>query len=63
VKTPSGSYNTIRVSAEALNGPQKGKGKVWIWYSDDQKRMAVQMRLRAFWGTIVFHLAQVHAGA
>lgn len=62
VKTPSGSYNTIRVSAEALNGPQKGKGKVWIWYSDDQKRMAVQMRLRAFWGTVVFHLAQVSSG-
>ncbi|HKU25330.1 MAG TPA: DUF3108 domain-containing protein [Candidatus Sulfotelmatobacter sp.] len=62
VKTPSGSYNTIRVSAEALNGPQKGKGKIWIWYSDDQKRMAVQMRLRAFWGTIVFHLAQVRTG-
>jgi len=59
VKTPSGTYNAIRVSAEALSGPQKGKGKLWIWYSDDARRMPVQMRLKAFWGTITFHLSQV----
>ena len=61
IKAASTEYNTIRVSAEALNGPQKGKGKVWIWYSDDERRIAVQMRLRAFWGTIVFHLQQIAA--
>jgi len=59
VKGAASSYDTIRVSAEALNGPQKGKGKIWIWYSDDERRIAVQMRLRAFWGTVVFHLQQI----
>ncbi|HWC18768.1 MAG TPA: DUF3108 domain-containing protein [Terriglobales bacterium] len=59
VKAASTSYNTIRVSAQALNGPQKGKGKIWIWYSDDERRVAVQMRLRAFWGTVTFHLLQI----
>ena len=59
VKAASSSYDTIRVSAEALNGPQKGKGKIWIWYSNDERRIAVQMRLRAFWGTVVFHLQQI----
>src|SRR5690349_24717352 len=47
-------YTTLFRSA--LNGPQKGKGKIWIWYSNDERRVAVQMRLRAFWGTVVFHL-------
>jgi hypothetical protein len=59
VKTPSGKYNTVRISAEALNGPQQGKGKVWMWYSDDARRIPVQMRARAFWGTMTFHLTQI----
>ena len=59
VKTPAGSYNTVRLSAEALNGPQKGKGKLWVWYTDDDRRIPVQMRARAFWGTMVFHLTQM----
>lgn len=59
VKTPSGDYKTIRISAEALSGPQQGKGKVWLWYSDDERRIPVQMRARAFWGTMTFHLTQI----
>lgn len=59
VKTPAGSYSTVRISAEALNGPQQGKGKVWMWYSDDARRIPVQMRARAFWGTMTFHLTQI----
>jgi hypothetical protein len=59
LKVPAGEFDTIRVSAQALNGPQKGKGEVWMWYSDDDRRLPVQMRARAFWGTLVFHLAQI----
>ena len=59
VKTPAGKYDTIRVSGEALNGPQKGKGKIWLWYSDDDRRIPVQMRARAFWGTMTFRLTQM----
>ena len=63
VKTTAGSYNTVRLSAEALNGPQKGKGKIWVWYTDDNRRIPVQMRARAFWGTLVFHLVQIGSPA
>lgn len=62
VKTPAGSFNTIRVAGEALNGPQKGKGKIWMWYSDDDRRIPVQMRARAFWGTMTFRLTQMRPG-
>ena len=61
VKTPAGMYKTIRVAAEALNGPQKGKGKIWMWYTDDDRRIPVQMRARAFWGTMMFHLTQMNS--
>lgn len=63
VKTPSGTYRTVRLSAEALNGPQKGKGRIWVWYTDDDRRIPVQMRARAFWGTMVFHLIQINPGS
>ena len=59
VKAPAGTFNTIRVSGEALSGPQKGKGKIWLWYSDDDRRIPVQMRARAFWGTMTFRLTQM----
>ena len=62
VKTPAGTFNAIRVAGEALNGPQKGKGKIWMWYSDDERRLPVQMRARALWGTMTFRLTQMRSG-
>jgi hypothetical protein len=59
MKTPFGKYDTLRLSAEALSGPQKGKGTVWMWYTDDARRIPVQMRARAFWGTLTFRLSQI----
>jgi hypothetical protein len=59
VKVPAGQFETVRISAVALSGPQKGKGEVWMWYSDDDRHLPVQMRARAFWGTLTFHLAQI----
>lgn len=59
IKSPYGAFKTVRVSAQALSGPQKGKGKIWMWYSDDDRRLPIQMRAKMFWGTLTFHLTQV----
>ncbi len=59
VKTPAGPFSTIRVSPEAVSGPSKSRGKIWIWYSDDTRRIPVQMRARAFWGTLTFRLVRI----
>jgi tetratricopeptide (TPR) repeat protein len=32
------------------------RGNIWIWYSDDERHLPVQMRARLFWGTITFRL-------
>ena len=56
VKTPAGTFNTIRVSPEAASGVLKERGRVWIWYSDDARHIPVQMRARMFWGTLTFSL-------
>jgi hypothetical protein len=59
VKTPSGAYTTIRVRLEATSGSLKSKGSLWIWYTDDEKHLPVQMRAKMSWGTLMFHLQKI----
>jgi hypothetical protein len=56
VQTPSGTYQTVRVQPTADAGVVKNRGNIWIWYTDDERHMPVQMRARLFWGTITFKL-------
>ncbi len=56
VKTPSGTYQAIRVQPTAAAGVVKNRGAIWIWYTDDERHIPVQMRARLFWGTITFRL-------
>ena len=57
VKTPLGTFKTIRVQPTADAGVVKNRGNIWIWYTDDDKHLPVQMRARLFWGTITFRLS------
>jgi hypothetical protein len=59
VKTPTGTYQTVRVQPTADAGVVKNRGNIWIWYTDDDRHMPVQMRARFFWGTITFQLTSV----
>ncbi len=59
VKTPAGSFNTIRVVTEASEEPLKSKGRLWIWYTDDAAHTPVQMRARLFWGTLQLQLQSI----
>jgi hypothetical protein len=56
VKTPLGSFKTVRVQPTADAGVVKNRGNIWIWYTDDDRHLPVQMRARLFWGTITFRL-------
>lgn len=56
VRTPLGTYQTIRVQPTADAGVVKTRGNIWIWYTDDDRHIPVQMRARLFWGTITFRL-------
>ena len=56
VKTPLGTYKTVRVQPTAEAGVVKNRGNIWIWYTDDEHHLPVQMRARLFWGTITFRL-------
>jgi hypothetical protein len=56
IKTPAGTFQTLRVQPTAADGVVKNRGKIWIWYSDDPRHIPVQIRASLFWGTITFHL-------
>jgi len=56
IKTPLGTFNTLRVQPTADAGVVKNRGNIWIWYTDDDRHLPVQMRARLFWGTITFRL-------
>jgi hypothetical protein len=61
IKTPAGTFQTIRVQPTADEGIVKNRGNIWIWYTDDARHLPVQIRARLFWGTITFHLQSVEA--
>jgi hypothetical protein len=61
LKTPAGTFNTIRVQPETPAGLLKDKGKIWIWYSEDAARIPVQARAHMYWGTLTFTLQRVAA--
>ncbi|MGA2569594.1 MAG: DUF3108 domain-containing protein [Terracidiphilus sp.] len=56
IKTSLGTFKTIRVQPTADAGVVKNRGNMWIWYTDDERHLPVQMRARLFWGTITFRL-------
>jgi hypothetical protein len=56
VVTLAGTFQTIRVQPVADAGVVKNRGNIWIWYTDDDRHMPVQMRARLFWGTITMRL-------
>ena len=59
VKTPAGTFNTVRTQQEASKGLVRDKGKLWIWYTDDAAHVPVQMRARMNWGTLTFQLTRI----
>jgi hypothetical protein len=60
IKTPAGTFQTIKVQATAEEGVVKNRGSIWVWYTDDPRHLLVQMQARAFfWGTITFHLQSI----
>jgi hypothetical protein len=56
IKTPLGTFKTLRAQPTADAGVVKNRGNIWIWYTDDERHLPVQMRARLFWGTITFRL-------
>jgi hypothetical protein len=61
VKTPAGTFKTIRYEANMLNGViYSRKGRAFVWMTDDERHLPVQIRLRMQFpiGTVTLQLAK-----
>ena len=59
VTTPAGTFNTVRYEVNILNGVVYSRaGRVFIWLTDDDRRLPVQIRLRMNFplGTVTLEL-------
>jgi len=59
VITPAGAFNTVRYEVNLLNGVVYSRsGRVFIWLTDDERRLPVQFRLRMNFplGTVTLEL-------
>jgi hypothetical protein len=59
IKTPAGTFQTIRVGPQGDYSALKNRGRVMIWYSDDARHLPIQMQARMFWGTLTVYLASI----
>jgi hypothetical protein len=59
IKTPAGTFQTIRVGPQGDYSALKNRGKVLIWYSDDAKHLPIQIQARMLWGTLTVYLASI----
>ena len=59
VRAPSTTYQALRVQPTWTNTAVKNSGNIWVWYSDDERHLPVQVRARLLWGTITFRLTSV----
>ena len=59
IKTPAGTFQTIRVGPQGDYSALKNRGRVLIWYSDDARHLPIQMQARLFWGTLTVYLASI----
>jgi hypothetical protein len=56
VKSPVGEFQTLRVKAEPISGPMKGKATLWVWFTDDARHMPVQMKSKLGFANLSFQL-------
>ncbi len=59
VKTPAGTFQTIRVGPEGDYGALRNRGRIQVWYTDDARHIPVQIRSKLFWGTLTVYLTRI----
>ena len=60
IKVPAGEFETLRVKVEPVAGAMKGKGTLWVWFTDDARHAPVQMKSKLGFATFVFQLQKMN---
>jgi hypothetical protein len=59
IKNPAGEFETLRVKVEPIAGAMKGKGTLWVWFTDDARHAPVQMKSKLGFATFTFQLQKI----
>lgn len=62
IQTPAGRFDTVVVEPEMLSGGVAREERLFIWYSDDDRRIPVRIRTEIKVGAITATLRSVTAG-
>ncbi len=62
IQGPLGSREAIRVEPKAYEGLYKRKGRMQIWFSDDEQRLPLRIKAMISVGSITATLTSVRAG-
>ncbi len=62
VTTPAGRFNTVVIEPEMSAAGVNREERLWIWYSDDERKLPVRIRTEMNFGAITASLRAVRAG-
>lgn len=63
VKTPAGEFDTIKVKTRPLHeGVFQNKGEIFLWLTDDSRKIPVLMKTKIKVGSFVFTLREIKPG-
>ena len=60
IKVSAGEFETLRVKVEPVAGAMKGKGTLWVWFTDDARHAPVQMKSKLGFATFTFQLQKMN---
>jgi hypothetical protein len=59
VRVPFGEFETLRAKAEPVSGPIEGKAKLWVWFTDDSRKIPIKIRAKLGFANLVFELERI----
>jgi hypothetical protein len=62
VQTPAGTFDCVRVEPEMVSGGIRREERLFIWYTDDERRLPVRIRMEIKVGAITATLRGVSSG-
>jgi hypothetical protein len=60
IKVSAGEFETLRVKVEPIAGAMKGKGTLWVWFTNDARHIPVQMKSKLGFATFTFQMQKIN---
>lgn len=62
IQTPAGTFDCVRVEPQMLSGGVEREEKLFLWYSDDERRLPVRIRTEVKFGAVTANLRGFASG-